>query len=423
MKQGIIKMTVGALLVVSCLGLGSCQKIKSVINKATNNEEAELPTQHIKQEGGSKYQNSEAKFTLDMDYPQGDSKAAIMLRRWFYEMAMEEPCTEDIKDGQVMFDKLLAKYKEVNNPENMKRELEEGIGDNWYYNIRFKKEWENENVVSYTYSADAFNVGNATSSAWIRDISVNKADGRLLGWEMFKSKADVKAVIDDVVTTKYGREGADLYDQGIPMPEAPLFLGNGIRFDYGNYSIAAPHAYEETGEYPCCLLTYDPYQNLLTDEACQLLGLKNGTPNVSSETTPSANNNNKSAQPDDAFFIQLVKTWDDMHNMKLYDDYENCPYTENVKFYGSVLNGHDAARKVQEILLKTPDYYQNSDKIRIYRETSKRVRCDFEKHTSHGDKSNMYPSYLIFTEVNGVWRIAEESDAVTDSNLAKRRNN
>lgn len=420
MKQGIIKLTVGTLLAVLCLGLGSCKKLKGVISKAVESQETEMPTKHFKLEGGSKYQDAEAKFTLDMDYPQGDSKAAIMLRRLFYEMAMEGPCTEDIQDGQVMFDKLLAKYKEVNNLENMKQELEDGIGENWYYNIRFKKEWENENVVSYTYSADAFNVGNATSGAWIKDLTVSKADGRLLGWEMFKSKADVKAVIDDLLVTKYGREGADMYDQGIPMPDAPLFLGNGIRFDYGDYSIVSPHIYEDTGEYPCCLLTYDPYQNLLTDEARELLGLKKGKASNASPAAPSSSN---SAQTDDAFFIQLVKAWDKLHNEKGYDDYENCPYTENVKFYGSTLNGHDAARQVQNALLDNPDFYQHSEQIRIYRENSKRVRCDFEKHTTQGGKKRMYPSYLIFTEVNGVWLIAEESDAVTDSNISKRQNN
>lgn len=420
MKQGIIKMTVCTLLAVLCLGLGSCKKLKGVISKAVSSQETEMPTKHFKLEGGSKYQDSEAKFTLDMDYPQGDSKAAIMLRRLFYEMSMEGPCTEDIQDGQVMFDKLLAKYKEANSPENMKQELEEGIGDGWYYNIRFKKEWENENVISYTYSADAFNVGNATSSAWIKDITLSKADGRLLGWEMFKSKADVKAVIDDLLVTKYGREGADMYDQGIPMPDAPLFLGNGIRFDYGDYSIVSPHIYEDTGEYPCCLLTYEPYQNLLTDEARELLGLKKGETSNAGPTAPSSSNN---AQQDDAFFIQLVKAWDKLHNEKRYDDYENCLYTENVRFYGSTLNGHDAARQVQSALLDNPDYYQNSEQIRIYRENSKRVRCDFEKHTTQSGKKRMYPSYLIFTEVNGVWLIAEESDAVTDSNLSKRKNN
>lgn len=273
MKQNITKVLLGSLLLLICVGMGGCKKAKAVANFLK--EEATKPqfeSEHFKMEGSSAYQSAEATLTLDMDYPKGDSKAAIELRRWIYKSLFDEQSAEDVKDPQVLWNKLLAKYKEQNSPEMIKRELEEGIGEGWFYNIRIKKEWVGTNVVSYTYSADAFNVGNATSSAWIRDMSVCIADGRTLGWEMFKSKNDVKRVIDELLTVKYGSD-ADMYDQGIPMPDAPLFLGNGIRFDYGDYSVGMPHYYEEMGEYPCCVLSYDAYKNLLTEEACKLLEL------------------------------------------------------------------------------------------------------------------------------------------------------
>lgn len=270
-----------ALAMAAGLSLSGCQKAKNSVNKFMDgvqtisaDTEGSLACTPVKLEDGTKYQDAEARLTFTADYPTDDSKAAIMLRRWLYENCFGEPCTDDIKDGQAFFDKLLAKYKQENSPEMIKSALEDGFDGGWFYNIRFKKEWENEHVVSYTYSADAFNVGNATSSAWIKDNTVSKADGRTLGWDMFKSKTDVKSAIDDVLVTKYGREGADMYDQGIPMPDAPLFLADGVRFDYGDYSIVTPHVYEETGEYPCCLLSYDAYRQLLTDEARELLGLQ-----------------------------------------------------------------------------------------------------------------------------------------------------
>lgn len=414
-------MMVGTLLMTICLGLTGCQKVKSMFNKAVNKEEAELTTKHFKMEGSSTYQNAEAKLTLDMDYPEGDSKAAIVLRRWIYEKAMDEPCTEDLKDPQQLWDKLLAKYKKENSPESIKAALEDGIGEEWFYNIRFKKEWENENVVSYTYSADAFNPGNATSGAWIMDYSICKADGRTLGWEMFKSKDEVKHAIDELLIAKYGADGADMYDQGIPMPDAPLFLGNGVRFDYGNYSIGTPHYYEEMGEYPCCILNYDTYyKDLLTNEACKLLGLSS---NEKQDNNGMHIANQTSTAPNDAYFIGLLKSWDDMHSLKHFDDYENCPYTEVVRFYGQTMNGQDAARQVQAALLKMPDFRQKSDNVRITRLNEKRVRLDFDKHTTHAGQDNFYPSYLVLAEEDGgIWRIAEESDLVTDRNLAKRRN-
>ncbi len=262
------------LCILFTIVICGCKDIKKTILRLKEPQGKEFSVKHMRFEGSSKYQNAEARLTLDMDYPEGESMAAFILRSRLYEMLMGESITEDIKDGQVFFDRLLAKYKKENSPENIRDMLEEGIGTEWAENIRFKKEWENEHIVSFTLSVDAFNVGNATSSAWIKDITMRKDSGWILGWEMFKSQKKVKAAIDEMLITKYGREGADLYDNGIPMPEDPLFLANGVRFDYGDYSIVTPHVYEETGEYPCCLLTYDMYKDLLTDEACSLLGLE-----------------------------------------------------------------------------------------------------------------------------------------------------
>ena len=421
MKQRLFEIVLGSMLVTVCLGLGSCQKIKNAISKFKDGkQETEFSSTYMRQEGRSTYQQAEAKLTLEMDYPQGDSKAAIMLRRWFYEKVMEEPCTEDIKDGKVLFDKLLAKYKQQNSPELMKDVLEDETEGTWYCDIRFKKEWDGDNIVSYTYSVSAFNVGNATSSAWICDICVNKADGRTLGWEMFKSKTDVKNAIDELLVTKYGHDGADLYETGIPMPEAPLFLGNGIRFDYGDYSIVTPHVFEETGEFPCCLLSYDSYKYLLTDEACRLLKLEGDvteTDAVDDEASlPNSQNQDKES------FALLIKAWDELHALDTYDR-ESLLYANTVKFYGMTVSGYEAKERLLKLLQKSPDFHQTSTNIRVTRESNRLVRCKFDKQTSSNGQSKVYPSYLVFElGDDGSWRIVEESDEITDRNLSKRKN-
>lgn len=411
------KWVLSVLLMTLCLSMGSCRKVKAVINKVqeVQVEENQIDVKHFELEDKTSYKDLTATMTFTVDYPLGNSKAAVALRQWLYQTAVGEPSAQDITDGKQLFDILFGSFKEGNSPDMMKKcKEEEGIdGGEWFYNYRFKKEWENSNVVSFTYSADAFQVGNATSSAWIKDLTISKSDGRILGWEMFKSKTEVKSAIDDELTKKYG-DDADLYDQGIPMPEAPLFLADGIRFDYGDYSIVDPHVYEDTGEYPYCLLPYSQYKHLLTAEACKLLGLEEDA----AANTPVATGNT----PDDNFFKNLVRAWDDMHTNRNFDDHDNSPYAETVKFYGMTIDKYDAAQRKMQLLNNSSDFLQSSVNIRVTRISDNKVRCDFDKHTTLKGQSKTYPSYLVFAnQGDDTWLIVEESDQVTDKNLARKK--
>lgn len=123
------------------------------------------------------------------------------------------------------------------------------------------------------------------------------------------------------------------------------------------------------------------------------------------------------------YFIYLVHLWDDYYNnnRKIFDPSgENCPYADIVKLYGKSMKGCDAAEFVHKVLMSKPDFWQKSTNIIVTKITDKRVRCDFKKHTSSNGKTNVFPSYLVLIdEYEGIWRIAVESDSVTDANLRK----
>ena len=127
------------------------------------------------------------------------------------------------------------------------------------------------------------------------------------------------------------------------------------------------------------------------------------------------------SEEEEEFFIDRVHSWDEMHNRKGFDDSENCPYAGSVKFYGKTMSGLEAAETKQKLLLASPDYRQESTNIKVTKISEKRVRCDFEKHTSSRGKSKVHPAcYLVLIdEYGGIWRIEEESDSVTDANLSK----
>ena len=133
---------------------------------------------------------------------------------------------------------------------------------------------------------------------------------------------------------------------------------------------------------------------------------------------------NKELTPEkETSFVELIKKWDDLHNNKQFDDSSNCLYAESVYFYGTKMSGTKAAQTKQKAVEKT-DYQQESTNIKITMISDKLVVCDFEKHTHSKGKSKVHPGcYLFFTDDGeGIWKIKEESDAITDKNLLSKVN-
>ena len=362
-----------------------------------------------------KWNNMEARLTVDAEWPEGHSPQARTLQRWLCELMAP---TAQVSTGRQLMERVEADFINANSVEAMKSMAEDGAREGrWYYNHRAKKEYEGRHIVSYTYSWDAYLVGNATSGANIVDMTVSKTDGRILGWEMFSSVRQLKKLIDRQLIEKFGEEGADIYLRGTPpMPEAPLFLKDGVRFDFGNYSIVTAHVYEETGEYPFVFLSYADVGQLLTDEAKALLGLSAVAPAVS-EPEPAS-----SAGVNVQQFRNCLKRWDDQHNLRQTDDME-YEYAPGVDYYGTKFSGEKVRQSKAGFLQKTPDYEQVSYRLKVTKMDDSHVRCDFLKRATAKGKTQVYPSYLIYvTEDNGLsWQIERESDLVTDRNLERMR--
>ena len=362
----------------------------------------------------AKWKNMEARLTIDADYPDGNTPAVRTLQRWLYELFISRHFNGQTITGKQLMERVEANFREANSVEEMKRFAEDGAEEgNWFFNYRVKKEYESNRIASFTYSWDAYQVGNATSSANIIDISVCKTDGRILGWEMFTSVRQLKKVLDKQLVEKFGKEGADLYFAGTPpLPFAPLFLKDGVRFDYGNYSIVAPHVYEETGEYPYAFLKYADILHLLTDEAKALLILSGHSPSLN-EPEPASD-----SQVKVQLFRAYLKNWDNLHNLRKTDDFQ-LDYAPNVDYYGMKMSKEKVQQSKTAFLQKTPDYEQVSYRLKVTKMDARHVRCDFLKRTIAKGKTRVYPSYLIYVTNNdgSSWQIERESDQVTDKNL------
>ena len=365
-----------------------------------------------------KWNDMEARLTIDADYPNGNTPAAKTLQRWLCELFTAQNYHGQISTGKQLMERVEANFREANSIEEMKRMGEDGATEgNWFYNYRVKKEYESSRIASFTYSWDAFQVGNATSNANIIDVTVSKTDGRILGWEMFTSVRQLKKLLDKQLVEKFGEEGADLYQTGTPaMPRAPLLLKDGVRFDFGDYTILSAHVYEEMGFYPFAFLKYEDIRHLLTDEAKALLGLSGQAPTLN-EPEPASDPNVNAER-----FRAYLKSRDNLHNLRKNEDFQ-FEYAPNVDYYGMKVTREKVQQSKVTFLQKTPDYEQVSCRLKVTKTDARHVRCDFLKRTVANGKTRVYPSYLIYVsdDDGSSWQIEWESDQVTDKNLGKMR--
>ncbi len=232
------------------------------------------------------FHNYQSMYKVECDYPMDAEPAAEAIRHWINQTAnyWNKGLYEgDMLQPMQLFQHYMEHFKAENSSEKIERHMVEESGKTsekidwnenneptWLTTFTYKKEYGSPYIISYSFAWFGYFVGNATSNATKVDATFSRLDGRQLSWEMFTSKDAVCDMVRNALKEKYG-SSADLYGNGIPDPKAPLFLGDGVRFDYGNYSVAQAHYFEENGEYPYAFLSYDQLSNLLTPEAKKML--------------------------------------------------------------------------------------------------------------------------------------------------------
>ena len=127
----------------------------------------------------------------------------------------------------------------------------------------------------------------------------------------------------------------------------------------------------------------------------------------------------ENAETEEMEISELVRKWDNYH--KLGNEHLlRSLYADNVLFYGMNLPRQDAINKITEFLEKSP-FSQFSENLRFTYINSETIRCSFDKIVEQNEGTKMYPSYLTFRKHSGFWYIIEESDEVTDRNLARMK--
>lgn len=143
------------------------------------------------------------------------------------------------------------------------------------------------------------------------------------------------------------------------------------------------------------------------------------TPKV--ETSAVVNSKSSEDTTKDDVLVALF-LWDDLHNSmngSLCDEV----YASSVKYYWSDYTPEKIRKSKSELFSKYPEFSQTIDNISFGQFIDNRVRVDFDKEvtTSSSAPTKTYPSYLVFENIDGTWKVIEESDLITDKNMAKKQ--
>lgn len=258
----------------------------------TNGTAAAFPVRRVEDAVAANWKGVAVVHAFLADWPEGDGPDAKAVREWILEMfspagpvrpAVWSACPSDDWDSaravararffarwtnDVLEDEWINMPGERNEPSPFP-ESDGEISIIGTYADVCVFDFASTRIVTFHACGDG-QFGTWPGWAWRTAASFVRRDGRRIGWDAFADTNAVRAVIERALVEKFG-DGANLYGNGIFMPDAPAFLADGFRCDYGDYSMGEPHYFNEHDEFPTCFVPYADVEEFLTDEAKELL--------------------------------------------------------------------------------------------------------------------------------------------------------
>ncbi|GAB4147448.1 MAG: hypothetical protein Fur0041_21450 [Bacteroidia bacterium] len=113
-------------------------------------------------------------------------------------------------------------------------------------------------------------------------------------------------------------------------------------------------------------------------------------------------------------FQELTESWSSSLNMK------NAPimlsfYFDTVMYYGDAVSREEIVRKQKNYFTRYPDYRQRiKEHIDAEQQPDGSWKVRFIKEVTAGGQTSEYPSSIVYRKTGGIWKIAVESDDITD---------
>ena len=134
---------------------------------------------------------------------------------------------------------------------------------------------------------------------------------------------------------------------------------------------------------------------------------------VSSLTNGVVETNKEQEQKD---IISLVNRWCECHSSDEVCELSNL-YGHQVKYYQSDYSREKVLDSKRKLFSKPGYHGQSASDFRFEECNNGSCRVYFTKNVM----DNTYPSYLGVQKIGGSWKIVDESDLITDKNLAQKK--
>ena len=274
--------------IILCAAAAACAATAA----ETNGTAAAFPVRRVDDAAAANWKGVVVVHAFLADWPEGDAPDAKAVREWILEMvsparpvrsAVWSACPSDDWDSakaavrtrffaqwtnDVLEDEWITSPGEREEPSPFpESDGEVWIIGKWARVCAF--DFASTRIVTF-HACGSGQFETWPGSSWRTAASFVRRDGRRIGWDAFADTNAVRAVIERALVEKFG-DRANLYGDGIFIPDELAFLANGFRCDYGDYSIGEPHYFSVHGEFPTCFVPYADVEEFLTDEAKELL--------------------------------------------------------------------------------------------------------------------------------------------------------
>ena len=118
----------------------------------------------------------------------------------------------------------------------------------------------------------------------------------------------------------------------------------------------------------------------------------------------------------------VVYDWNQCHSRKDAKAMARL-FAPKVKYYQETYTPERIAAHKQGLFDKYPEFRQGVSNLEYTALSDNKIKVHFDKKvwTSADGKATVYPSYLVVEKIGDKWLISEESDDITDRNLARKR--
>ena len=118
---------------------------------------------------------------------------------------------------------------------------------------------------------------------------------------------------------------------------------------------------------------------------------------------------------------EMVNIWNEASSNADFDTLEKI-LGDKIEYYQSSVTKAYYISDQKKFFEKNPIYGQKiKGDITVTQISNKQVKAEFIKEVTTKKGTKDYPSYLIFANVNGEWKLILESDTVSDANIENRK--